>query len=100
MMLLLLFPLKDLTISLNSTQAESDHSEIQLETRANPNSVIFFHCKKFNLFHLDGVPGPGAYRIPSDFGYYESKHSKTHVDISIAKSPERTRNAETLPDEN
>jgi len=48
---------------------------------------------------MHGVPGPGSYRIPSDFGYYESKHSKTAVDISIVKSPERTRNADTLPDE-
>ncbi len=54
---------------------------------------------KFFLILIDGVPGPGSYRIPSDFGYYESKHSKTHADISIAKSPERTRNADTLPDE-
>jgi hypothetical protein len=48
---------------------------------------------------FQGAPGPGSYRIPSDFGYYESKHSKTQANISIAKSPERDRNAETLPDE-
>jgi hypothetical protein len=22
------------------------------------------------------TPGPGNYRLPSDFGYYESKHAK------------------------
>jgi hypothetical protein len=28
---------------------------------------------------LNSVPGPGTYRLPSDFGYYEAKNGKNPV---------------------
>ena len=28
------------------------------------------------IFWLGKYPGPGAYRVPSDFGFYESKDSQ------------------------
>jgi len=40
-------------------------------------------------FSLDNVPGPGSYRLPSDFGYYESKFSKNAGEGSVSKSPEK-----------
>jgi len=27
-----------------------------------------------SMGYFEKTPGPGNYRIPSDFGYYESKH--------------------------
>jgi len=50
----------------------------------NLQSVGLFHMVLEKLFHRIIViilfliilvtPGPGSYRIPSDFGYYESKN--------------------------
>jgi len=35
---------------------------------------------------LDTTPGPGSYRLPSDFGYYESAKAKSSSTSQMKKS--------------
>jgi len=36
-------------------------------------------------------PGPGSYKIPSEFGYYESKYAKAMEEEQIKKERQRTK---------
>lgn len=58
-------------------------------------------CRTFYHFNRDtipipgekkAVPGPGMYRIPSEFGYYESRNAPK--DIRITKGKRRARSVE------
>ena len=42
------------------------------------------HKKLKNIDSTENYPGPGQYKIPSEFGHYESKYAK-QVDEELAK---------------
>jgi len=47
----------------------------------------FGSSSRKNLSSTNTTPGPGSYRLPSDFGYYESAKSKSSS-TSQMKKPE------------
>eukprot|EP01017_Pseudomicrothorax_dubius_P003770 TRINITY_DN10613_c0_g1_i1.p1 TRINITY_DN10613_c0_g1~~TRINITY_DN10613_c0_g1_i1.p1 ORF type:complete len:285 (+),score=39.55 TRINITY_DN10613_c0_g1_i1:144-998(+) len=50
-----------------------------------------FNHEKRNVFSLRArTPGPGTYRMPSDFGYYESKYSQQAEATERARSRQKT----------
>lgn len=44
--------------------------------------------KTFSQGFLTKTPGPGNYRLPSEFGYYESKNKERFLSQSAEKVPE------------
>lgn len=45
-------------------------------------------------------PGPGTYRIPSEFGYYESKYAKTLDATEWKKQPKTKMSKTAKPEKN
>jgi len=79
----------------------NENGEYFVSKYKSSNCRTFSHCDRNALRATTSnfVPGPGSYRLPSDFGYYESKHHNTATEPlpnareSVKSSPMMTRNA-------
>ena len=52
---------------------------------------MFGNKRPFFVFKLEKTPGPGNYRLPSEFGYYESSKKAEFISKSAEKVPEEKK---------
>eukprot|EP01017_Pseudomicrothorax_dubius_P025273 TRINITY_DN270_c0_g2_i1.p1 TRINITY_DN270_c0_g2~~TRINITY_DN270_c0_g2_i1.p1 ORF type:complete len:286 (-),score=49.84 TRINITY_DN270_c0_g2_i1:118-975(-) len=75
--------------------ATIDSKGTYFNSKFNSSACRTFSHEKRTTFETKPAPGPGAYRLPSEFGHYESKYAK---EMDAAQKPKENAGAGAEPE--